>query len=103
MMNTPPKLTQRAARVLTPVTLKMVNQTLEINRFGLSILDRWALNQPNKLKALEQKSRMLLLSRVLEQQMKEQEILERTESQAQIAGGLMPHEILAGHELPTSL
>ena len=102
-MSAQPKPLERAARVLTLETLQEVNRNLSFNRFGMSILDRWATNQPDELKRLETQSQPLLIFRLYEQQTKEQAILESPESQEQLRNGLMPHEILALHELPTSL
>ena len=102
-MSAPPKPLQRAAQVLTQETLAQVNQNLSFNRFGLNILDRWAMNQPEELKALEAQSPTLLLIRLYEQQLKEQALLENPESQEQLKRGLMPHELLYQHELTTSL
>ena len=103
MMSAQPQPLERAAKVLTLNTLHEVNRNRSFNRFGMAILDRWALNQPEELKALENKSQTLLLIRLYDQQLKEQPILESPESQEQQKNGLMPHEILALHELPTSL
>ena len=103
MMSAQPKPLDRAAQVLTLETLNEVNRNLSFNRFGMNILDRWAMNQPDELKALEAQSQTLLLIRLYGQQLKEQAILESQESQEQLKGGLMPHEILNLHELTTSL
>ena len=103
MMSAQPKLLERAAKVLSLETLAEVNRLRSINRHGLSILDRWALNQPDELKSLESQGQTLLLVRLYDQQLKEQAILESPESREQLMNGLMSHEILALHELPTSL
>jgi hypothetical protein len=103
MMSAQPQPLERAAQVLTLETLNEVNRNLSFNRFGLNILDRWAVNQPDELKALESQDPTLLLIRLYGQQLKEQAILESPESQERLRGGLMPHEILSLHELPTSL
>ena len=102
-MSAQPKPLERAAQVLTLETLYEVNRNQSFNRYAMNILDRWALNQPDELKRLETQSQPLLIFRLYEQQTKEQAILESPESQEQLRNGLMPHEILALHELPTSL
>ena len=103
MMSAQPQPLERAAKVLTLDTLQEANRNLSFNRYGMAILDRWAMNQPEELKILENKNLIQLLTRLHKQQLKEQAILESPESQEQLRNGLMPHEILALHELPTSL
>ena len=93
------KLLEEAAKVLMPETILLIHRTLEINRFGMCLLDRWALAQPEELKALERKSRALLVLKVLEQQGREQKNLEWSKNQAKLANGLMPHEVLDLQEL----
>ena len=102
-MSAQPKPLERAAQVLTLETLNVVNSNLSFNRFGMAILDRWALNQPDELKRLETQGQPLLIIRLYEQQLKEQAILESPEGLEQLKNGLMPHEVLALHALPTSL
>lgn len=98
-----PSPLSRAAQVLKMETILRVNKALNINRHGMAILDRWALNQPDELKAMETRNDLWLLMRLLEQQHLEQEILNRPESQVRLANGLTPHEILEMHEIKTSL
>jgi hypothetical protein len=71
MMNAQPQPLERAAQVLTLETLAEVNRNRSFNRFGMSILDRWAMNQPDQLKALETQGEIMLLIRLYEQQQKE--------------------------------
>lgn len=89
-----------AARVLKPETLVKVRKT-PYNPQGWKILDRWAMNSPERLKALEADGEMVLLSRLLEQQNIEQTIL--VESLALREEGLVEHEILAQREIATEL
>lgn len=89
-----------AARILKPETLANVRKA-PYNLQGWKILDRWAMNSPVRLKALEAAGEMVLLSRLLEQQNTEQTIL--VESLALREAGLMEHEILEQREIPTEL
>lgn len=89
-----------AARVLKPETLAEVRKA-PYNLQGWKILDRWAMNSPERLKALEADGEMVLLSRLLEQQNLEHTIL--VESQALREEGMMDHEILAQREIATEL
>ncbi len=89
-----------AAKVLQTDTIKEVSRepfTLQ----GWKILDRWAFNTPDKLRALEKQGKIQLLNRVLEQQRLEVHIL--TSSIEQRNGGMAEHEILAANEVPTEL
>lgn len=85
-----------ASRVLQPSTLKAVAKA-PYNRFGWSILDRWAMNSPALLASLEAQGEVVLLGRLLEQQNREQPVL--TEPHP----GLATHEVLALHEIPSDL
>ena len=89
-----------AGRVLKPETLMEVRKA-PYNLQGWKILDRWAMNSPAQLKALETEGEVVLLSRLLEQQHLEQTIL--LESLALSEEGLMEHEILALREIATEL
>lgn len=89
-----------AARVLKPETLAEVRKA-PYNLQGWKILDRWAMNSPERLKALEANGEMVLLSRLLEQQDLEHTIL--VESLALREEGMMDHEILAQREIAMEL
>lgn len=89
-----------AARVLKPETLAEVRKA-PYNLQGWKILDRWAMNSPERLKTLEADGEMVLLSRLLEQQNLEHTIL--VESLALREEGMMDHEILAQREIATEL
>lgn len=103
MTNSPPALLEQTAKVLNLETILRVNKCPTVNRYGMAILDRWALNQPEELKALEARSLSYLLIRILEQQTLEQETLESPANQARMAGGLTSHEILTLREVNMSL
>lgn len=90
-----------AARALSPSTMAAVRQSPSFTLIGWKILDRWALNSPEKLQALENEGEVLLLGRLLEQQNLEQAALDR--SLKPDFQGLMPHEILAMQEISTEL
>ena len=56
-----------ASRILKPETILEIRQNRQdFDRTGYQILDRWALNQPEELKALEESD--LLILRLYEQQ-----------------------------------
>lgn len=85
-----------ASRVLKPSTLRAASRA-PYNRFGWKILDRWAMNSPQKLVALEKQGEVVLLGRLLEQQTVEQEAL--TEPQTNLAD----HEVLEMSHIQTEL
>lgn len=105
MMTEQPPLLSIAQQVLKLETILTVNRTPNINRFGFKILDRWALNSPEKLKALEsgQGGVTSLLMRLGQQQTLEYNILMNSKSQVQMANGLTEHEILTMHQVDTEL
>lgn len=90
-----------AARVLKPETIHSVKRSPSYNYWGWKILDRWAFNSPEKLKALETEGEVILLGRLLDQQDLEHEII--LDSQEQLRQGMVEHEILAMHEINTEL
>lgn len=63
-----------AATVLSPAMIEQVRRE-PINRFGWQILDRWAYNTPEKLRALEGQGDIVLLNRLLHQQRLETDAL----------------------------
>lgn len=99
-----PKLLEAAHRVLDMATMMEVRGQQNINRFGWAILDRWATNSPEKLQALVKEDGIVwLLMRILAQQDLEMEILTSDQGLEQQRTGLVPHEILAMHEVNTEL
>ncbi len=105
MMTEQPPLLSIAQKVLTLETILTVNSTPNINRFGFKILDRWAMNSPEKLKALESGPHGLtnLLMRLIGQQTKEYKVLMSQEAEAQLRAGLTEHEILSMARVDTEL
>lgn len=101
----PPQALEAAAQVLTQKTMMEIRAQQPVNRFGWAILDRWATNSPEKLKALEIGPGKVaaLLIRLLGQQTIEMEILTSDLGLEQQRTGLVPHEILAMHEVNTEL
>ena len=89
-----------AARVLKPETLAYVRKA-PYDLQGWKILDRWAMNSPERLKALEAEGLIVFMNRLLDQQNLEQKIL--LESMMLREEGLMDHEILALNEIATEL
>ena len=90
-----------AAKVLQNETLQAVRNSPSFNLQGWKILDRWAFNSPQELRALEDQGEVILLGRLLEQQQLEQQVLSRSLDQLQ--QGQMEHEILAQNEINTEL
>ena len=66
-----------AARVLKPETLALVRGLADYSLRGWRILDRWAVNSPEALRALEGAGEVALLGRLLEQQRIEQQAVDR--------------------------
>ena len=92
----------RVSRVLQGSTILRVNKCPTVNHRGMEILNRWAINQPDELRELEQNTAYLMI-RLLEQQTLESEILGRPENLEQLTQGLTSHEILSMHEVNMSL
>lgn len=57
-----------ASQVLQPETVHAVRQERQLGNSAYLILDRWALNEPEELLKLEEKSTLVLLNRLYEQQ-----------------------------------
>jgi hypothetical protein len=100
LTNNPPPLTL-AASVLSPATLDAVRRSPSFHLQGWKILDRWAFNSPELLKAMEAQGEVILLGRLLQQQQMEHQVL--TTALQQGLTGLAEHEILAAHEIQTEL
>ena len=80
-----------AARVLQPATLRAVHGR-PFNLRGWAVLDRWAVNTPGSLRALEAQGLDVLRARLLAQQVRELEVLE---AYAETFGTATPdHEVL---------
>ncbi len=89
-----------AARVLTPTSIQMIRKA-PFNWVGWTIADRWAMNSPKALKALEAEGTVMLYTRILKQQRIEQEVLDR--NAPQLATSMTPMEILHENEVQTEL
>lgn len=92
-----------AAAVLTPATLASVRRSPSFHRRGWQILDRWAFENPAQLRAIEAEGEVVLLGRLLEQQLIEHQALRSAAALEQRRRGLVEHEILALHEIRTTL
>lgn len=101
MFSTSTQPLEIAARVLKPETIETVRRSPSFHLRGWTILDRWALNSPEKLLALEAEGEIVLLGRLLDQQQKEHRILSAMAIDGPAA--LAEHEILAQHEIPLDL
>ena len=89
-----------ASKVLNVATLRAVARQ-PFNRFGWSILDRWAFNTPAKLRALEAQGLDALRARVLEQQVREVEAL--LELSPSLGYSVPDSEVLVHAEIQTEL
>jgi hypothetical protein len=79
-----------AARVLAPDTLSAIRRH-PYHLTAWRIADRWAFDQPERLRALEAEGEIFVLIRLLEQQQLEHEaLLDSTEA---LRTGLSPTEI----------
>ena len=70
---------------------------------GWKILDRWAMNSPAALVNLEQEGVLMLLGRLLDQQLAEEQILLTQEALEALASGTTENEVLQQFELKTEL
>jgi hypothetical protein len=89
-----------AKRVLSTETISSVRSE-PFHLRAWKILDRWALNSPAKLKALETEGEVVLLGRLLDQQVIEHTIL--LEAAEQLQQGVTEHEILRLNGVQTEL
>ncbi|WP_095190404.1 hypothetical protein [Pseudomonas sp. Irchel 3E19] len=92
-----------ASGVLAATTIESVRQSTSYHAYGWQILDRWAFNSPEQLRALEAQGVLLLLGRLLEQQIVEHEALISPFGLAQRRLGLAEHEVLALQAISTEL
>lgn len=92
-----------AAGVLMPATLASVRKSPSYHLQGWRILDRWAFESPAQLRALEAEGEVILLGRLLEQQQLEHQALRSAVALEQHRRGLAEQEILALHEIHTTL
>jgi hypothetical protein len=90
-----------ARKVLAPRTIEAVRRSPSFHLRGWKILDRWALAEPEKLRALEAQGETLLLERLLLQQDAEHETLSRNLLRRQ--EGMTEQEILTENGIPTVL
>lgn len=84
-----------ASSVLAGTTIESVLLSTSYHARGWQILDRWAFNSPGRLRALEAQGELVLLGRLLEQQIVEHEALISPHGLAQRGQGLAEHEVLA--------
>ncbi|CAJ0807654.1 hypothetical protein R77560_04606 [Ralstonia thomasii] len=91
-----------AKKVLRPSTLEVVCRH-PYTTYGWKILDRWAMNDPVRLKNLEIESEFLLLSKLLEQQTTETQVLTNQSALERLATGETEAEILASEHVNTEL
>jgi hypothetical protein len=79
-----------AGRVLGRETMVEVRKNLMRPR-GWKILDRWAVNSPKELKMLEERGRMVLISKVMTQEEVENQAL----AEADLLDGVDEAELLS--------
>ena len=92
-----------ASGVLAATTIESVRRSTSYHARGWQILDRWAFNSPEQLRALEAQGELLLLGRLLEQQIVEHKALISPLGLAQRGDGLAEHEVLALWGISTEL
>lgn len=92
-----------ASGVLADTTIESVRRFTSYHACGWQILDRWAFNSPEQLRALEAQGELLLLGQLLEQQIVEHEALISPLGLAQRRQGLTEHEVLALWGISTEL
>jgi hypothetical protein len=92
-----------ASGVLAAKTIESVRRSTSYQACGWEILDRWAFNCPEQLRALEAQGELLLLGRLLEQQVVEHEALISPLGLALRGDGLAEHEVLALWGISTEL
>lgn len=90
-----------AAAILKPSTIEAVRRSPSYHLVGWSILDRWALNSPRQLRELEAQGELILLGRLLEQQLVEHKTLSMSLEQRR--NGMTDQEILTSNEIRTEL
>jgi len=101
MFSTSTQPLEIAGRILKPETIGAVRRSPSFHLRGWTILDRWALNCPEKLLDLERAGEIILLGRLLEQQQIEHQIL--TTAPESETSALADQEILAAHEISLDL
>ncbi|PHN45199.1 hypothetical protein [Pseudomonas amygdali] len=84
-----------ASDILAATTIDSVRRSTSYHACGWQILDRWAFNSPERLRALEVQGELLLLGRLLEQEIIEHNALISPLGLAQRRQGLADHEVLA--------
>ncbi|WP_321863482.1 hypothetical protein [Pseudomonas paraveronii] len=92
-----------ASGVLAATTIESVRRSSSYHAYGWQILDRWAFDSPEQLRTLEAQGELLLLGRLLEQQVVEHEALISPVGLAQRGDGLVEHEVLALWGISTEL
>lgn len=92
-----------AANVLASTTIESVLRSPSYHARGWKILDRWALNCPERLRRLEADGEIILLGRLLEQQGIEHQVMNSTAGLQLHSCGHAEHEILSLYEIHTEL
>ncbi|RQZ11908.1 hypothetical protein DIE15_24725 [Burkholderia sp. Bp9031] len=92
-----------AAAVLTPATLASVCRSPSFHRRGWQILDRRASEGPTQLRAFGPEGEVILLGRLIEHQQLEHQAQRSTAALELRRRGAAEHEILALHEIRTTL
>ncbi len=102
MYDKPTGLLEIARSVLKPETIADVRSGGYTSR-GYSILDRWALNQPEELRELEAEGQLALDLKLYPQQQKEAKALMSDTARTLRSQGLSDFEILQAMEIDMSL
>lgn len=103
MHTEPTRSLSSAAAVRTPAALASARRSPSFHHRGWQILDRRVFESPAQLRALEAEGEAILLGLVLEQQQLEHQVLRSPAALEQRRRGLAEHEILALHEIRTTL
>lgn len=99
----PPSHFRSLPPTLSVATLANVRRSPSFHRRGWQILDRWAFESPAQLRALAAVGEVILLGRLLEQQQLEHWVLRSAAALEQRRQCLTEQDILALHEIPTTL
>ena len=92
-----------ARKILKPLTISEVRNIQGADQLLCSILDRWALNSPERLKALEKEGTISLLVRLVTQWEMEKEAMDSEEFYDMEMDGMSQWEIFKQMDINTEL
>ena len=94
-MLTERKILGIATSVLSKATIDSLRLSSSYHLRGWQILDRWALSAPERLQEMDAQDEFFLLSRLLEQQRLEHDVLTSSAGLEMRSRGLAEHEVLS--------